>query len=503
MTEKIQQSLRDSKSARWIALILLASSMFFGYIFVDILSPLQEALMSPKAVGGLGWSATAYGRFAGSETFLNVFIFFLIFAGVILDKMGVRFTGILSAFVMLIGGSIKYMAVKQGFDDTAFGQTLGGMLNLPDAVWNITPFVKGMPASAKLASIGFMIFGCGVEMGGITVSRGIVKWFKGKELALAMGTEMAIARMGVAFVMVGSPFIAYFRDSLSISRSVGFSVLLLIIGLFGLITYFFMDRKLENEGVKDEGDPDEEFKISDLGKILGSRVFWLVALLCVLYYSAIFPFQKYAINMLQSNLGYTATQAGAVFFWFPIGAAIITPVLGNFLDRHGKGASMLILGAILMIACHLTFAFALPAAHGTVWAVVIAYAAIVLLGISFSLVPATLWPSVPKLVDEKLLGSAYAVIFWIQNIGLYAFPMIIGSVLASSNPDVTDPLTGLVTKVDPAQLNYTVPMLVFTGLGVAALFFAIILKALDKKKGYGLELPNIEELLEEKLEATK
>ena len=152
-----------------------------------------------------------------------------------------------------------------------------------------------------------------------------------------------------------------------------------------------------------------------------------MALLCVLYYSAIFPFQKYAINMLQCDLGFTAAQAGLVFFVFPLGAAAITPFLGNFLDHKGKGASMMILGAILMIVCHLTFAFVVPATQS----VIITYIAIILLGISFSLVPAAMWPSVPKLIDNKLLGSAYALIFWIQNIGLYAFPMIIGSVLAA------------------------------------------------------------------------
>lgn len=482
MTEKIQQSLRDSAAARWTALVLLALTMFFGYIFVDVLSPLQEMLARPIAEGGRAWGPNAYGHFAGSETFLNVFVFFLIFAGIILDKMGVRFTAILSGCVMVLGGALKWYAVSEAFMGSGAEHFLDSILNLPEAAWNITPFYKGMPASAKLASIGFMLFGCGVEMGGITVSRGIVKWFKGKELALAMGTEMAIARIGVAVVMVGSPFIAKMSGAISVSRPVAFSVLLMVIGLFCFIVYCFMDKKLEKEGIVDEGDPEEEFKFSDLGKIVSSKVFWLVALLCVLYYSAIFPFQKYAINMLQCNLGYTAERAGLVFFVFPLGAAAITPLLGNFLDRKGKGASMLILGAILMIICHLTFAFALPATKGTMAAPIIAYAGIILLGISFSLVPATLWPSVPKLVDEKLLGSAYAVIFWIQNIGLYAFPMVIGAALAATNKGVED----------PTQYNYLVPMLIFASLGGLALFFGVALKIEDKRKGYGLEEPNIE-----------
>lgn len=454
---------------RWTALVLLASAMFFAYIFVDVLSPLQGLLQTQH-----GWDPDAYGHFAGSEPFLNVFVFFLIFAGIILDKMGVRFTAVLSGVVMVLGAAINWYAVTDLFDASSAKTFMDNTLNLPQAWWNVTPWYDGMPASAKLSAIGFMIFGCGAEMAGITVSRGIVKWFTGHEMALAMGIEMAIARIGVAVVMLGSPFLASINP-ISVSRPVAASLLLVCIGLICFISYGFMDKKLDAQGAEEE--KDDPFKVSDIGKILSLRMFWVVALLCVLYYSAIFPFQKYAINMLQCNLHFTAEQAGQVFFMFPLGAAAVTPFLGNFLDRKGKGASMLILGAVLMIVCHLIFAFVVP----TTQSVIITLAAIIVLGISFSLVPAALWPSVPKLIDGKLLGSAYALIFWIQNIGLYAFPMIIGSVLKASNPGVTDPL----------KYNYTVPMVVFASLGVAALFLGLYLKAIDRKGGYGLEEPNI------------
>ena len=217
--------------------------------------------------------------------------------------------------------------------------------------------------------------------------------------------------------------------------------------------------------------------MSDLKDIFTSKVFWIVSLLCVLYYSAIFPFQNYAGLMLQNTLKISEEQAGLIFFVFPLGAAAITPFLGNYLDRKGKGATMLIFGSILMIVCHSIFAYVLPA----VQSIVLAYAAIILLGISFSLVPASLWPSVPKLIKPKLLGSAYAVIFWIQNIGLYGFRKGIGSVLQASNPGITDPL----------QYSYTVTMTVFVSLGVLALIFGLWLKSVDHKDGYGLELPNI------------
>ena len=463
------QKLSDSPAMRWTALVLLASAMFFAYIFVDVLSPLQGLLQTQR-----GWDPDAYGHFAGSEPFLNVFVFFLIFAGIILDKMGVRFTAVLSGVVMVLGAAINWYAVTDLFDASSAKTFMDNTLNLPQAWWNVTPWYDGMPASAKLSAIGFMIFGCGAEMAGITVSRGIVKWFTGHEMALAMGIEMAIARIGVAVVMLGSPFLASINP-ISVSRPVAASLLLVCIGLICFISYGFMDKKLDAQGAEEE--KDDPFKVSDIGKILSLRMFWVVALLCVLYYSAIFPFQKYAINMLQCNLHFTAEQAGQVFFMFPLGAAAVTPFLGNFLDRKGKGASMLILGAVLMIVCHLIFAFVVP----TTQSVIITLAAIIVLGISFSLVPAALWPSVPKLIDGKLLGSAYALIFWIQNIGLYAFPMIIGSVLKASNPGVTDPL----------KYNYIVPMVVFASLGVAALFLGLYLKAIDRKGGYGLEEPNI------------
>lgn len=473
MTKTIQTTIRDKAWARWLVLLLISSTMFFAYMFVDILSPLQEMLQNEK-----NWDPISYGRFAGSEMFLNVFFFFLIFAGIILDKMGVRRTALLAGIVMLIGACTKYYAISNSFTGSAAEAWFTNNLNLPMEWWNITPFFKGMAPSAKMAAVGFMIFGCGVEMAGITVSRTIVKWFQGKEMALAMGLEMAIARLGVAVAVWMGPRISEISGLKDVSRPVLFSAVLMLIAFLCLCVYFFMDKKLEREEGNNE-EKDDPFKFSDLGRLFTSKTFLIVAFLCVLYYSAIFPFQKFAINMLQCNLGITAKDAGNIFFFFPLGAAAITPLLGNYLDRRGKGATMLMFGAILMIICHLIFAFLPTFGQGA--STIMAYAAIVLLGISFSLVPASLWPSVPKLVEGRVLGSAYAVIFWIQNIGLYSVPMIVGSVLRNSNPSVEDPL----------KYNYMNPMLVFASFGVVALLLSFWLKIEDKKKGYGLELPNV------------
>ncbi|MBP5258846.1 MAG: MFS transporter, partial [Prevotella sp.] len=489
------------------------------------------------------WDSTAFGTMQGSEVFLNVFVFFLIFAGIILDKMGVRFTAILSGAVMLVGAIIKWYAVTDSFAGSGLETWFTNNLNYIPGFdeLGVSPFYKGMPASAKFAACGFMIFGCGCEMAGITVSRGIVKWFKGREMALAMGSEMALARLGVATCMIFSPFFAKLGGHVSVSRSVAFGVVLLCIALIMCIVYFFMDKKLDSQTGEAE-EKDDPFKISDLGKILTDSGFWLVALLCVLYYSAIFPFQKYAVNMLQCNLTLTAPEAGSfwasstvtivqyiimlfvaaagfasnfqkkqgmrygllglsivalitycymgymrqsaesIFAVFPLLAVLITPILSSYVDHKGKAASMLVLGSLLLIACHLTFAFVLPMFKGNaIGGIVVAYITILVLGSSFSLVPASLWPSVPKLVDAKVIGSAYALIFWIQNIGLWLFPLLIGKVLKSSNPGVTD----------PTQYDYTYPLIMLACLGVAALLLGLTLIAVDKKKGLGLEEPNI------------
>ena len=465
MNKKINASLRDSKVARWSALLLLASTMFFAYMFIDVLAPLSTMLEQ-----NLKWTPDTFGSVAGSEYFLNVFVFFLIFAGIILDKMGVRFTAVLSALVMVAGASIKLYGISDGFNNGGFGYDF------------LNSFWPAFPASAKMASVGFAIFGCGVEMAGVTVSKGIVKWFKGKEMAMAMGIEMAIARLGVFAVFRLSPILA---EKGGISMSVGVGTLLLLIGLLSFSVYFFMDRALERQdaSAQDQADPEEEFKISDLKAIFTSKTFMIVAGLCVLFYSAIFPFQKFATGMLESRLSMTTSEASGLFSYFPIGAMVLTPLLGWFIDNKGKAGTMLMLGSLLVVVCHLIFALT-PAASFTF---AVALGAIIILGVSFSLVPAALWPSVPKLVDNRVLGSAYSIIFWIQNIGLMLTPILIGWALKASNPGVADG----IAAGEAVKYNYTVPMLIFACLGVVAFFLALWLKTEDKKKGYGLELPNI------------
>ena len=469
MTQTIQKNLNDHAWARWTAMVLIAMMMLFAHMFVDVISPIKELIQVQR-----GWTSDIFGTYAGSEYLLNVWGF-LILAGIILDKMGIRFTGLASAIIMIIGAAIKFYAISDAFA----GSDLESWLN---SWWT------SFPASAKLASAGFMIFGCGCEMAGITASKAMAKWFEGKEMALAMGLEMALTRVSVFLIFTISPRLAGIGGANpSVVRPVAFCLALLCIGLLFYSIFCVMDKKLDKQtGAADSVNPEDEFKFSDIGKIFSSKLFWIVAMLCVLYYSAIFPFQKFAANMLQSNLNLDATTAADIFRWFPIGAACVTPFLGWFLDKRGKGATMLILGALLMIVCHSIFALVLPAVPSKI----IAYSAIILLGVSFSLVPAALWPSVPKIMDKRFLGSAYSLIFWVQNFGLSFTPMLIGWALEKTNPGVAEQIAAGATGV---TYNYTAPMLVFVGLGVLALLFALYLKADDRKNGYGLELPNIKE----------
>ena len=455
MVQQIKTTLRDSAFARWAVLVLVASMMFFAYMFVDMLSPLASVLEDT-----LGWDQGVFGKYASAEYILCVFGF-LIFAGIILDKMGVRFTGLLSAGLMVLGASIKYIGISDWFDAN-------------NIVW-LNSWWTAMPGSAKMAAFGFMIFGCGCEMAGTTVSKILAKWFKGKEMALAMGLEMAIARIGVFAAMAFSPDISErfaVNGEPSVVASLLFAGILLVVGLLNFFVFTIMDTRFDKQLVAigeatDMHDPEDEFHVSDLGKIFSSKMFWIIALLCVLYYSAIFPFQRFATNFLEETLMIPNDDAADLFKWFPILAMVLTPFLGMFIDYKGKGASMMMIGAIIMVICHSIFAFVLPLYPSKTLALV----TILVLGVSFSLVPASMWPSVPKIIDEKILGSAYCLIFWVQNIGLFVVPNLIGSLRVSTD-------------------GYVVPMIVFASFGVLAFLLSLALKVEDKKKGYGLELPN-------------
>lgn len=577
MVEKIHQTLRDSAAARWTALAVVSFTMLCGYFLTDVMAPLKPMLEKE-----LLWTNSEYGIFTSAYGWFNVFLLMLIFGGIILDKMGVRFTGVGACSLMLVGCAIKYGAIS-GY--------------LP-----VEGTIAGMKAQVALAAFGYAIFGVGVEVAGITVSKIIVKWFKGKEMALAMGLEMATARMGTMLAMSSTVFIA--NTFGGISAPILLCLIMLCIGLIAFIVYTVMDRKLEASIGEEEATEEEAFSIKDIFMIIRNKGFWLIALLCVLFYSAVFPFLKYAADLMVNKYSIDPEFAGIIPSLLPLGTLFLTPFFGNLYDRKGKGATIMIIGALMLIGVHLLFT--LPLLNYWWFATLI----MIILGIAFSLVPSAMWPSVPKIIPEKQLGTAYALIFWVQNWGLMGVPLLIGIVLDVTNPTIgpikqelnikiekqlgadvraldslnnilhlkaeaftaelekgeisaehkntvfvqkytnqmqtgidsvykklilnyntqatrTAALDQISTEINkfqklskdttiiiPSELvilsqkingdikeaksiqqdaiyNYTIPMLLFTLFGVLALIVAIMLKAEDKKKGYGLELPNI------------
>lgn len=569
--ETLRNTLRDSKVARWSALAVVAFTMLCGYYLTDVMAPLKGLLE-----GQLHWNSSEFGFFTSAYGWFNVFLLMLIVGGIILDKMGVRFTGLMSASIMVIGTAIKYWAISTHMLD---GQT-----------WHVVFW--DVNAQVLMAGIGFAIFGVGVETAGITVSKIIVKWFKGKELALAMGLEMATARLGTALALSTSVPIA--KAFNTVSAPILVCLIMLCIGLISFFIYTFMDKKLDaSQAAYDKAnktvDNEEAFRIKDIWNIVGNKGWWYIAILCVLFYSAVFPFLKYATDLMVQKFHINEDWAGIIPAMLPFGTILLTPLFGNLYDRKGKGASIMVLGAILLICVHVLFT--IPFLNQ--WFVAILL--ILVLGIGFSLVPSAMWPSVPKIIPEKQLGTAYALIFWVQNWGLMGVPALIGWVLnkycfigyfavvgtgfitnqgdqisqittidqktypvgevgtiSRKNKDVkisqflksSDGTVSAVITVEndtiPSNFitkkslnkalrkneikvtdygfsdkgkiqnfvtdkgeriskfnnvfsfyNYTRPMMIFTGLGIMALLFAFLLKTEDKKKGYGLQLPNI------------
>ena len=459
-TGQIQKKLSESKTARWSVLALVAFTMLCGYFITDMMAPLQDLLQSPVMSGGLGWTGDDYGTFTSAYGWFNVFLLMLIFGGMILDKMGVRFTGLMATAIMLIGVAIKWFGVSHDF---------GG------ATFSVFGTEWGYPL--LVASFGFATFGMGIEIAGITVSKIIVKWFKGKEMALAMGLEMACARIGTGLAIGITPILSRaFGNSISMPVFIG--MILLCIGLLSFIVFVIMDKKRDDElAASNAEDVEEPFRFRDILDIITLKGFWYIALLCVLFYSAVFPFLKYAPSLMINKFHIEPSLSGLIPSILPFGTILLTPFFGNLYDRKGKGATIMMIGAIMLVCIHALFSISIL----DNW--LIALCLIVLLGIAFSLVPSAMWPSVPKIIPENKLGTAYALIFWVQNWGLMGVPYLIGKVL--DKYCVTGHIDGKPTY------DYTLPMLIFTAFGVLALIVSILLKAEDKKKGYGLQEPNI------------
>jgi len=469
MSEKISTSLRDSKTARWFVLILVSFTMLCMYYLTDAMAPLQSDLQST-----LHWSATEYGFFTSGYGWFNVFLLMLIFSGMILDKLGTRITGVMAIFIMLAGAIIKYLAIS--------GYIEAGTYQLSIGSWQlISPTSK----SAVIAGLGFGIFGVGSEMFGISANKAVVRWFKGKEMALAIGLNTSTGRIGTALAMF-TPQPLY-QLTHNISAPIIVAMILLALGLIVYIFFTFLDKKLDNEETAAGIQNSDEFKFTDVLEIARNKAFWYIAALCVLFYSAVFPFIKYATNLIVQKFEVSGDMAGYIPALLPFSALLLTPLFGGISDKKGKAASIMIIGSILLVIVHLLFS--IPSLNS----LSVAIGLVVLLGISFSLVPSAMWPAVAKIIPHSKLGTAYAMIFWVQNWGLMGVPLLIGWVLDKYC------IIGTTTKVVAGQeqivtlYSYSIPMLIFATFGLIGIVFALLLKAEDKKKGYGLELPNVKE----------
>jgi MFS family permease len=452
-TQKIQKKLNDSPAARWGAMIIVSFTMMCGYFITDIMAPLEDILTKSVAEGGLGWTSGEYGFFSGAYGYINVFLLMLFFGGIILDKCGIRFTGIMSCGLMFAGALLKWYAVDNSFGDAT---------------------LAGYPMQVALASLGFAIFGMGAEITGITVTKIIAKWFTGHELALAMGLQVAMARIGTAAALACSMPIAKAWGSVSAPLLLGAA--LLCIGLAFYLVYCVMDKKLDSSLATTDEEQEEGFKMSDLGLIFTNKGFWLITLLCLMFYAGVFPFLKFATKLMIYKYGVDPEVAGFIPAMLPFGTMFLTPLFGSMYDRVGKGVTLMIIGSFMLTMVHVLFA--LPVLNHGWFAIVI----MILLGIAFSLVPSALWPSVPKIIPMKQLGSAYAIIFYIQNIGLSMVPLLIGWVIEKYST---------IESAEGIVYDYTLPMTIFAIFGIIAIFIAIILKREDAIKHYGLEESNI------------
>ena len=506
MTQKIQKKLNDSKVARWSALIIVSFTMMMAYFFTDVMGPLEAPLTTKgklvyfndgtylsadslskismqridceeeilvgntydlayadregeiiseqrtvsSTINGLAWGGDDYGIFSGAYGFINVFLLMLFFGGIILDKTGVRFTGLMSTGLMFVGAAIKWYAVSRGFEGEFFG----------------------LPTQVAIACLGFAVYGMGAEIAGITVTKVIAKWFTGHEMALAMGLQVSLARIGTACALFFALPIAQSFGEISAPIMIGASAL--CIGLLSYIVYCVMDKKLDAsmDGASAGEESEEQFKFSDLKEIFCNKGFWLITFLCLIFYSAVFPFLKFATNLMIIKYNVSPDLAGIIPGLLPFGTILLTPLFGSLYDKVGKGATLMIFGSILLTVVHILFA--MPLLNVWWFAVIV----MIILGVAFSLVPSALWPSVPKIIPMKQLGSAYAIIFYIQNIGLSMVPVLIGTVIKNNTANGTT--------------DYTMPMSIFALFGAIAVAISILLKIVDKRYNYGLEKKNME-----------
>lgn len=462
--------MKNASVKRWSVLVLAALVMMAGYVFWDIVSPLSTSLKAPISEGGFGWTAAEYGFYAGSYSIFNIFFLMLFFGGIILDKCGIRFTGLLATGAMLLGALVNYYAITRISPDT--------MLDMPFTLFGMIP--SSLKTQVLIAAIGFGLFGVGCDITGITVSKVITKWFTGHELASAMGIQVALARLGTASALSFSPLIA---QTWGLSAPILAGSVVLLIGFVLFIIYCPIDRQFDKAArlatiespAKNAKDTkiNDNFSFHDFVSVLRNPGFWFIAILCLCFYGSIRPFMKFASDLMVNKYGVAETTAGWIVAAIPYGTIILTPLFGSLYDRLGHGIRLMFIGCLVLAACH--FSLMMPFIHEVWFALIV----MVFVGIAFSLVPSALWPCVPKIVPLAQLGTAYSIIYYIQNLGLMFIPWLVGDII------------GRHTASD-GTVDFTIPMLIFFILAIVACVMALLLLFIDRKKNYGLEKANIQ-----------
>ena len=405
--------LRDNKKTRWAVLFIISFVMFAAYVASDNIFAVETTLQGDA----YQISDSEYSSLAGAYSIFNVYLLMLIFGGIILDKKGIRFTGTMAAGLMVLGIGMLTFAMFRLRTLVAGGAVMETVNFLGDT----------LRPQVLIAVIGIGIYGVGAEIAGITATKVIAKWFIGYEMALAMGLQLALARLGTGLAYGLTPGIVK-----ACSGNVGIAVLvgliLLGVGLLAFLAYCVYDKKLDTQireqGVKEaESNPEDEFSWKDVIAVVKNPAFWMIALLCLLFYAAVNPFLKYSTGMMVNKFGIDQTLAGLFPMILPMGCIVLTPLFGGVYDKKGHGADLMILGAAIITGVHVVFAL-LPGGASAVFPIML----MVLLGIGFALLPSAMWPSIAKIIPAKQLGTAMALTFYIQNIGFIFVPKAIGAI---------------------------------------------------------------------------
>ena len=447
--ESIKRTLNNSPIARWGVLILVGFILSVNYYFYDAFSTLK-GLMTKE----FGFSNTDYGLFVSFYSVPNTFLLMAVIGGVVLDKFGIRRTGFVFVFFMAFGAVLTAYGASDAYRADGMGYSF------------MQSFLPNYSPELKMMLLGRFFFGLGAETSIVVISKILVKWFKGKDLALAFGLKVGFGRLGTFAALQLSPVIAI--DGEQLSTAIWFGAVLVLIGLLAFMVYMLLDLKFDkNAEISNETAKSDPFRIKDIFDLLSNKAYLYIALICVTFYAAVFPFMAFAPDFFFHKFGMNYEQSGQIASLLPLGTLFFTPLFGFLIDRKGKAATAMIFGSLVLFIVHMIFSFTSFSP----------YIPMIFLGIAFSLVPAAMWPSMVKLVKEKEIGTAYGLMYSIQNIGLWGVPILAGMILDKTNPG------------NPETLNYTPTMIMFTVLGLLGLVFAILLKREDKKSGCGIELP--------------